>query len=56
MSDFVIFKTIKGITSLFNKNKIEYFMMSDDLKEIDFVCYENKSNFTKNFQFCYGNF
>lgn len=43
MSNFVIFKTLKGITSLFNKNKIEYSMVSDDFKEIAFVCYENKS-------------
>lgn len=45
MSNFVIFKTLKGGASLFNKNKIEYSMLSDDLKEIAFICYENKSRF-----------
>lgn len=44
MNNFVIFKTLKGITSLFNKNKIEYFMPSDDLKELVLVCYKNNSH------------
>ena len=43
MSNFVIFKNLKGITSLFNKNKIEYFMASDDLKELALVFCENNS-------------
>lgn len=42
MSNFAILKNIKGITFLFNKNKIEYSMLSDDFKEIAFVCYKNK--------------
>lgn len=43
MSNFVIFKTLEGKTSLFNKNKIEYFMPSVDLKELALVYYENNS-------------
>ena len=45
MSNFVIFNSIEQINSVVKKNKIEYSMLSDDLKEIAFVCYENNSRF-----------